>query len=710
MSTERPADGRGRAADVRTLIILSLALATVSFIAFSPGLFGGFLWDDKPLILGNVQVRSLSAWRSWFTTDFWDVNPEHAQGYQRVHYFRPLVTASYALEYRLVGGEPFLFHLDNLLAHAAASVLAFFALRRWTDTLAPAFIAALLFAVHPTKAESVAWIAGRTDVLCAIFLFTAAMGAAMRLRGRRGGVVLEVVATLLAYLTKEGAIVLPALVAIEAWVALGRPAIDARTARRLAWAAVPQLLVAIAYLGARAALMPLRPTTPAMALSDHAQMVLESVGRYVTLAIAPHDLSGQHALMRTLDGKPVHAIGYVVLGAAALVVLLALALLTRTRRPMVTMSIALFLALILPVSNVVLTGLMTLVAERFLYLATIALALLAATVVDEARRRARDAVVFGVGSVVVAASAVAALGRAVDFSDETRFWTREHALHPESVEALRYLTSRAIEERRYGAAEMLALEARQQAARWYRHNGSEADAIVQLMEIRALLTPDRAVGRLRAVDVFHASLLDPTASVASIQTDRYRVELPLSGALRDRVRALRGRIAAARAELQSRLGDDAAARALVEDARRACETCARPAIAGALAAARAGDYAAARAFLAEARDRPEAKALEQSIAAAELLRRQSEQSSGPVALNLRAMELAKLEAWGRAYAVLEPYRAQIELAPGFAIGFAELAFRAGDEAVARAVLEKQVPAEKVGPMLDGWARKMGWIE
>ncbi|MBI2389720.1 MAG: hypothetical protein HYV09_08990 [Deltaproteobacteria bacterium] len=692
------------------MIVLSLVVAVVSFVAFSPGLFGPFLWDDKPLILGNVQVRSLSAWRSWFTTDFWDVNPEQLQGYPRVHYFRPLVTASYALEYRLVGGEPFLFHLDNVVAHAVASVLAFFTLRRWTGTLAPAFIGALLFAVHPTKAESVAWIAGRTDVLCAIFLFAASAGAALRLRGRRAGLVVEIVATVLAYLTKEGAIVLPALVAFEAWVAFERPAIDGRTARRVVVAAAPQLLVAGAYLAARAALMPLRPTMPIVSPSDHAQMVLESAGRYVTLAIAPHDLSGQQALLRTLEGRVVHATGYVVLGAAAIAVLLAVALLARTRRPAWTMGIALFAALIFPVSNVVLTGLSTLVAERFLYLATIAVAFFAATFVEEARRRARDAVVLGAASLVVACSAFAALGRAIDFSDEARFWTRERALHPESVEALRYLIGRALEQRRYPTAEALALDARAQAARWYRHNGSEADFIVQLMEVRALLTPDRAVARLRAIDDFHRSLLDPTASVASIETDRYRVELPLSGVLRDRVRALRSRIAAARADIQSRLGEDAAARALVEDARRACDTCPRPAIVGALAAARAGDYAAARASVAAVGDRPEAKALEESIAAADVLRRQAEQTSGPIALNLRAMELAKLEAWGRAYAVLTPYRAQIELAPGFAIGFAELAFRAGDAPVARAVLAKQVPQEKIAPMIEEWARKMGWIE
>jgi hypothetical protein len=133
-------------------------------------------------------------------------------------------------------------------------------------------------------------------------------------------------------------------------------------------------------------------------------------------------------------------------------------------------------------------------------------------------------------------------------------------------------------------------------------------------------------------------------------------------------------------------------------------------VVGALVAARAGDYTKARLLLASSPDHgvDDALPVAKTLDAAELAHRQAALASGPVALQLAASELAALEAWGRAYHVLSPFRAQIELAPGFAIGFAELAYRAGDAHVARGVLEKQVPAEKIGPLMDQWAVKMGW--
>ena len=687
-------------------VIAAVVVAVLALIAFSPGLVGPFLWDDKSLILGNAAVRDIDV-RAWFTRDFWDVSPELIQFASRVRYYRPLVTASYALEFRLSGGDPFLFHLTNLVAHALVAVLALFTLRRWVGALVPAALGALFFALHPTKAESVAWIAGRTDVLCALGIFVAAAGAGRRLRKQRFGFALEALGTVIAYLTKEGAIVLPAFVAIEAWVAMERPAIDLTTIRKMLRAAGPQLAIAVAYLVARAVLMPMRPETPKVSALDHAQFIFETIGRYVTLAVAPHGLSGQHALFRTLDGRIVHHTGYVAFGVLALAALVAIAVAARRRAPAVTLAIALFGATLVPVSNLVLTGLGTLVAERFLYLPLLGIAWLVAVVLTRAPPR----IGWAVAAPVLLVLALVGFDRALDFSDEGRFWTRERRLHPESLEAHRFVVAHAKEERRYRAALAAALEGREQASKWYRHSGAEAEWIQQIVEIRALLTPDREIAKLDALAGFFRALIDPSARVAELHSGDLQIVMPLGGVTGARARSLGLRSRAMLAALESRLGHDEAARRISDEAGRACPSCVQIALTGAVAHARSGDYAGARAILddlARVRGEDVVADLRESLAAAESAGRQAAVAEGPVQLHLRATELANLEAYGRAYEVLAPHRAQIELAPGFAIGFAELAFRAGEEAVAREVLGKQVPAERIEPMLQEWRRKMGW--
>ncbi len=692
-------------------VLVAAILAAVAFVAFSPGLFGPFLWDDVSLIPSNPAVRSLAHYRAWFTRDFWDISPDLLQFANRVRYYRPLVTASYALDWRLGGGNPFVFHLTNSLAHLGVVVLAYATLRRWTSAVVPAALGAAFFAIHPTKAESVAWIAGRTDIFCTLAMLLATLGAGLRMRGARRGIALEVAATVVAYLTKEGAILLPALIAVEQWSALERPPLDRPVVKKMLGAALPQLAFAIGYLLLRAKVMPLRPASPVVALGDHAQFFFESIGRYVALAVGAHELSSQHALLRTLNGRFVHHAGFVAFGAVALLGLAAAAFAMRRRAPAITVGIALFLALLVPVSNLVLAGLGTLVAERFLYAPLLGVALVVAAAVELLTPHRR--VVLALSSAVVLVAFVRTLDRAIDFADETRFWTRERERHPESLEAHRFAIAKAREGHRYRTAMKLALDAREQAARFYAHAGSEAEFVHDYVELGALMTPDRSVEVLRSIDGFFGALLDPLAVSATAELGEARVTLRISGNLRDRIRAMRVRTVIARATLQSRLGRDDVAGRLVDEAYAACPGCINAGIIGALSAARAGNYPRARELCDRvAASRGEAVVAEQrkAIESAYVARRQAELASGPILLNLQATELSRLEAWGRAYEVLAPYRAQIETAPGFAFGFAELAFRAGEAKVAREVLEKQVPAERVAPTLDLWGRKMGWVE
>src|SRR5260370_18171820 len=83
----------------------------------------------------------------------------------------------FALNCRLGGGRLFGFHFFNLILHAAASLLLFLCLERLLGSSPPArvmaFVAALVFAVHPLHTEAISSIAGRAEVLAAGFLVAA---------------------------------------------------------------------------------------------------------------------------------------------------------------------------------------------------------------------------------------------------------------------------------------------------------------------------------------------------------------------------------------------------------------------------------------------------------------------------------------------------------------------------------------------------------
>lgn len=98
-------------------------------------------------------------------------------------YYRPLISLSYLLDYKIWGRNPFGFHLSVLIGHAINTALVFLLSRRLFlargagDFTQPtlnrlSLVIASLFAVHPVHAEAVAWIAGRNDVFCTTFILS----------------------------------------------------------------------------------------------------------------------------------------------------------------------------------------------------------------------------------------------------------------------------------------------------------------------------------------------------------------------------------------------------------------------------------------------------------------------------------------------------------------------------------------------------------
>ena len=153
----------------RWLVPLLIALLTVA--VYLPALENGFVnWDDKGNLLENPNFRGLG-WEQlrWMFTTF------HTGHYQ------PLSWVTFGLDYLLWGMNPFGYHLTNLLLHAANAVLVYFLAFRLLSLAVSATnsqdlslrisagLAALFFAIHPLRVESVAWATERRDVLSALF-------------------------------------------------------------------------------------------------------------------------------------------------------------------------------------------------------------------------------------------------------------------------------------------------------------------------------------------------------------------------------------------------------------------------------------------------------------------------------------------------------------------------------------------------------------
>ncbi|MEQ1919798.1 MAG: hypothetical protein ABL955_11415, partial [Elusimicrobiota bacterium] len=147
-----------------------LAVGAAAFAAFAPALS----WDDPLFVFENPWIRGLS-----FEHARW------AMTATRGGFWQPLTWLSLQFDYSLWGLEASGFHLTNLLLHAGAAVLFYYVcLELLEGRVKAATLAALFFAVHPLRVESVAWATERKGLLSALFFLAAVL---LHRRGRVRG-------------------------------------------------------------------------------------------------------------------------------------------------------------------------------------------------------------------------------------------------------------------------------------------------------------------------------------------------------------------------------------------------------------------------------------------------------------------------------------------------------------------------------------------
>ncbi|HZP81248.1 MAG TPA: hypothetical protein VFB21_06400, partial [Chthonomonadaceae bacterium] len=134
--------------------LIMFGILILASVLYGPALRGLPIWEDNQLI----RAAGTDSLRECFTRPFLDA------------YFRPLVSLSFLVDHHFWAGEPFMYHQTNILLHVLTTAV-------WISALQAAFrnwwiapVGGLMFAVQPAQVSTVAWIGGRTDSLCALWV------------------------------------------------------------------------------------------------------------------------------------------------------------------------------------------------------------------------------------------------------------------------------------------------------------------------------------------------------------------------------------------------------------------------------------------------------------------------------------------------------------------------------------------------------------
>lgn len=264
--------------------------------------FGFLNYDDDGYVTGNIPVlNGLTAnsieWAFTSVSRF---------------YWHPLTWLSLMADVELFGTAPGPMHAVNVAFHLGTTLLLFLCLRRLTGSAGRSFTVAALFAVHPLRIESVAWIAERKDVLSAFLTVTTILAyeryARRPSRGRYTGVVALFVAACMA---KPMAITLPFLLLLLDWWPLKRRVL----LEKLPLLAIAAGFAVITYIGAQqmGAMQMLEPPSTAVRV----QNAIWSLGQYLRQTFVPSGFAIVYPYPKNFPGVALIGLGLAVLTSAA---------------------------------------------------------------------------------------------------------------------------------------------------------------------------------------------------------------------------------------------------------------------------------------------------------------------------------------------------------------------------------------------------------
>ncbi|MDQ6809147.1 MAG: tetratricopeptide repeat protein [Verrucomicrobiota bacterium] len=410
-------------------LAICLCLAALVWVVFGQTLSHDFVnYDDPSYVYENPRITSGLT----LASAAWAFTHVHGQNWH------PLTTISHMLDGTFYGMRAGGHHFTNVLLHTAGSVLLFCALRALTGATWRSAIVAALFAVHPLRVESVAWIAERKDVLSGVFFMLTLLSYARYARRPSFGSYAVVAGCLaMGLMSKPMLVTLPAvLLLLDYW-----PLRRFRTATSEGGNAAQRRAVALRLIIEKLPLFLLVVGACAATLLAQGQYI--GVGEnlpwwwrinnaaisYVTYARQMFWPAG----LVPFYPHPENTVSALTLGSAivALIIVSALALLQRRQRPYLLVGWLWYLGMLVPVIGLVQVGWQG-HADRYTYLPEIGLAIAIVWGAAELLSRWRAGRLAGgvCAGLVTAGLTSAAWKQTSYWRNSETLWTRTLAVMP----------------------------------------------------------------------------------------------------------------------------------------------------------------------------------------------------------------------------------------------------------------------------------------
>lgn len=461
---------------MRTIFAVLLLSAAV-FVPHWPREHAEFAFDDRDFIEANQSLRSAAEAVAALLAPFPPDQPQRGL-------YRPLTSLSYAFDFWLGGGDARSFHRSNVLLYGAVVALVYCLALAYGRSSAFALALALVFAVHPIHCEAVDAIAGRSELLALFFSLLSLLAYLRWLRVTNASrasfagawLAASAAAFALACASKETGAVLPAILAVHAWVGVrSQPGVRERSMALLGLTLHAGVL--LLYFAARFAALGAFATSEPLLRGLPFEIRLYTLGsvflEYLRLLVFPRvlelDFYYQQVIGIATGATPRSLAGLTLFAAAAAALAWLLLQAAAPRAPgqarrgalpaLMACALAIFLGFLFPVLHLLDIG--ALMAERFVFAPSLGFLLLATLIggaalerliVEPGRRRAAAVALIG---VLTLAGGLRSAARAAEWRDAASLWVAADRDLPNNAAILSNLAAVRISRGELGAAAAL---------------------------------------------------------------------------------------------------------------------------------------------------------------------------------------------------------------------------------------------------------------